>query len=109
MIYSDRDLKKLIDEGRLVIEPFDPDSVQPSSIDLRVGNQFRVFANSRYPYIDVKERMDDLTELVEVADDEAFILHPGEFVLGSTLERSPSPTTWWAVSRASRVWAVSAC
>lgn len=91
MIYSDRDLKKLIDEGRLVIEPFDPDSVQPSSIDLRVGNQFRVFANSRYPYIDVKERMDDLTELVEVADDEAFILHPGEFVLGSTLERVALP------------------
>src|SRR5690554_7970567 len=91
MIYSDRDLKKLVDEGRLVIEPFDPASVQPSSIDLRVGNQFRVFANSRYPYIDVKERMDDLTELVEVAEDEPFILHPGEFVLGTTLERVALP------------------
>ncbi len=91
MIFSDRDLRTLIDEGKLVIEPFDPRSVQPSSIDLRVGNQFRVFANSRYPYIDVKQQMDDLTELVEVSDDEPFILHPGEFVLGSTLERVALP------------------
>ncbi|MFO7298854.1 MAG: dCTP deaminase [Actinomycetes bacterium] len=91
MIFSDRDLRKLIDEGRLVIEPFDPDSVQPSSIDLRVGSQFRVFANSRYPFIDVKKRMDDLTELIEVSEDEPFILHPGEFVLGTTLERVALP------------------
>ena len=91
MIFSDRDLRVLIDEGKLVIEPFDPTSVQPSSIDLRVGNQFRVFANSRYPFIDVKKQMDDLTELVEVGEDEPFILHPGEFVLGSTLERVALP------------------
>ncbi len=91
MIFSDRDLRALIDDGKLIIEPFDPRSVQPSSIDLRVGNQFRVFANSRYPYIDVKQRMDDLTELVEVGEDEPFILHPGEFVLGSTLERVALP------------------
>jgi dCTP deaminase len=91
MIFSDRDLKALIDEGRLVIDPYDPSAVQPSSIDLRVGNQFRVFANSRYPYIDVKQPMDDLTEVVEVTDDEPFILHPGEFVLGSTLERVALP------------------
>lgn len=91
MIFSDRDLRGMVAEGRLVIEPFDPDSVQPSSIDLRVGNQFRVFANSRYPFIDVKQQMDDLTELVEVAEGEPFILHPGEFVLGSTLERVALP------------------
>lgn len=91
MIFSDRDLRSLIASGRLVIEPYDPAAVQPSSIDLRVGRQFRVFANNRHPYIDVKERMDDLTELVDVPDDEPFILHPGEFVLGSTLERVALP------------------
>ena len=91
MIFSDRDLRSLLDDGRLVIEPFDPTSVQPSSIDLRVGHQFRVFANSRYPYIDVRQPMDGLTELVEATGDEPFILHPGEFVLGSTLERVELP------------------
>jgi dCTP deaminase len=65
--------------------------VQPSSVDLRVDKTFRVFANTRYPYIDVKRPMDDLTEVVEVNEGEAFILHPGEFVLGSTLERVTLP------------------
>src|SRR5688500_20359164 len=65
--------------------------VQPSSIDLHVDNRFRIFANSRYPYIDVKQRMDDLTEMVEVLGEEPFILHPGEFVLGSTLETVTLP------------------
>jgi dCTP deaminase len=91
MIFSDRDLRSLVDGGRLVIEPFDPDSIQPSSIDLRVGHQFRVFANSRYPFIDVKEPMEGLTEMVEASTDEPFILHPGEFVLGATLERVELP------------------
>lgn len=91
MIFSDRDLRVLIEEGRLVIEPFDPTAVQPSSIDLRVGSQFRVFANSRHPYIDVREPMEGLTEMVEASVDEPFILHPGEFVLGSTLERVELP------------------
>jgi dCTP deaminase len=65
--------------------------VQPSSVDVRVDNRFRVFHNARYPFIDVRRPMDDLTELVEVADDEPFILHPGEFVLGQTLERVRLP------------------
>jgi dCTP deaminase len=91
MILSDRDLRILIEKGDLVIDPFDSDSIQPSSIDLRVGNQFRVFANSRYPYIDVRDPMEGLTEVVEASDDEPFILHPGEFVLGSTLERVALP------------------
>ncbi|MPZ87208.1 MAG: dCTP deaminase [Nitriliruptorales bacterium] len=91
MILSDRDLRKLLASGGLVIEPFDERSVQPSSIDLRVGHQFRVFANSRYPYIDVRRPMDGLTELVEATEDEPFILHPGEFVLGSTLENVTLP------------------
>lgn len=91
MILSDRDLRALLDNGRLVIDPFDPDSVQPSSIDLRVGHQFRVFANSRYPFIDVRQPMDGLTELVEASESEPFILHPGEFVLASTLEMVSLP------------------
>src|SRR5919109_4021720 len=65
--------------------------MQPSSLDVRVDRYFRVFRNSRYPYIDVKEAQEELTELVEVDGDEAFILHPGEFVLGSTLERVVLP------------------
>jgi dCTP deaminase len=91
LILSDRDIRKQIDSGRLVIEPFDPSMIQPSSIDLRVDRTFRIFANTRYPYIDVRRPMDDLTEVVEVKDGEAFILHPGEFVLGSTQERVTLP------------------
>lgn len=86
MILSDRDIRSEIEAGRIVVTPFDPSMVQPSSVDVRVDNQFRVFHNHRYRVIDVKERMDDLTELVEVDEGEAFILHPGEFVLGSTQE-----------------------
>src|SRR5216117_1892269 len=87
MILSDRDIRAHIEAGRITIDPFDAACVQPSSVDLHVDSQFRVFANSRYPFIDVREEMPDLTELVEVKPDEPFILHPGEFVLGSTLER----------------------
>ena len=91
MILSDRDIRAHIEAGRITIDPFDPAAVQPSSVDLHVDNQFRVFANSRYPYIDVREEMPDLTDLVEVKPDEPFILHPGEFVLGSTRERVRIP------------------
>ena len=90
MILSDRTIREQIDAGRIVIEPFDPACVQPSSVDLHVDAEFRVFRNNRYPYIDVKQQQ-DLTELVEVKPDEPFILHPGEFVLGSTLERVSIP------------------
>ena len=91
MILSDRDIRAELASGRVVIDPFDPSCVQPSSVDLHVDDQFRVFANSRYPYIDVREEMPDLTELVQAKPDEPFILHPGEFVLGSTLERVVLP------------------
>src|SRR5947207_9227712 len=91
MILSDRDIRAHVESGRITIDPFDPACLQPSSVDLHVDSQFRVFANSRYPYIDVHAEMPDLTELVEVKPDEAFILHPGEFVLGSTLERVAIP------------------
>jgi dCTP deaminase len=91
MVLSDRTIRRLLEEERIRIDPFDEELVQPSSVDVRVDRLFRVFRNSRYPFIDVKEPMDDLTELVEVDGDEPFILHPGEFVLGSTLERIGLP------------------
>ena len=86
MILSDRDIREAVDAGRIGIDPFDVGDVQPSSIDLHVDRYFRTFHNARYPFIDVKKPMDGLTELVDVKEDEPFILHPGEFVLGSTLE-----------------------
>jgi dCTP deaminase len=86
VVLSDRTIREEIDSGRIVIDPFEASNVQPSSVDVRVDRKFRVFHNARYPYIDVRQPMDDLTELVEVSDDEPFILHPGEFVLGSTYE-----------------------
>ncbi len=86
MVLSDRDIRAEIAAGRIVIDPYTPEAVQPSSIDLHLDRRFRVFRNSRYPYIDVREEQPELTELVEIAWDEPFILHPGEFVLGSTLE-----------------------
>ncbi len=91
MVLSDGTIRRLIENGRIRIEPFDPSLMQPSSVDVRVDRYFRVFRNSRYPYIDVKIEQEGLTELVEVSGDEAFILHPGEFVLGSTLERITLP------------------
>ena len=91
MVLSDRTIRAEIEAGRIVVEPFDPALVQPSSVDVRVDRRFRVFRNSRYPFIDVRLPMDDLTESVEVSGDEPFILHPGEFVLGQTLERVTLP------------------
>ena len=86
MLLSDRDLKAALDDGRLGLTPFDEAMVQPSSIDVRLDRYFRVFANHRYTHIDPAVQQDDLTEVVEPDGDEPFILHPGEFVLGSTLE-----------------------
>ncbi|MBA2273548.1 MAG: dCTP deaminase [Actinobacteria bacterium] len=86
MILSDRDIREAIASGRIGIEPFESSDVQPASIDLHVDRLFRTFHNARHPYIDVKKPMENLTELVEVPDGEAFILHPNEFVLGSTRE-----------------------
>jgi dCTP deaminase len=91
VVLSDRTIRSEIESGRIAIDPFDPSLVQPSSIDVRVDSRFRVFHNARYPYIDVRQPMEDLTELVEVHGGEPFILHPGEFVLGQTLERVTLP------------------
>ena len=91
MVLSDRTIRRLLEEGRIGIDPYDESLIQPSSVDVRVDRFFRVFHNNRYPYIDVREEQEDLTELVEVEDDSPFVLHPGEFVLGSTLERVTLP------------------
>jgi dCTP deaminase len=86
VLLSDRDIRAQIDAGRVSLEPFDPDMVQPSSIDVRIDRYFRVFENHRYPHIDPAVEQAELTRLVEPDGDEPFILHPGEFVLGSTYE-----------------------
>jgi dCTP deaminase len=90
VVLSDRTISRLLEEGTIEIDPYDPALLQPSSVDVRVDRYFRVFRNNLYPYIDVKTAQEDLTELVEI-DDAPFILHPGEFVLGSTLERVRLP------------------
>ncbi|MBA3688910.1 MAG: dCTP deaminase [Chloroflexi bacterium] len=91
MVLSDRDIRAEITAGRIVIDPFIPEAMQPSSVDLHLDRRFRVFRNSRYPFIDVRADQPELTELVEIGGDDPFILHPGEFVLGSTFERVGLP------------------
>jgi dCTP deaminase len=90
MVLSDATIARYLAEGKVEIDPYDESLLQPSSVDVRVDRFFRVFRNNRAPYINVKVEQ-DLTELVEVENDEPFILHPGEFVLGSTLERIALP------------------
>jgi dCTP deaminase len=91
VILSDVSIRKGLAEGRIIIDPLDESSIQPSSVDLHVDRYFRVFRNDTTPYIDPKEPQENLTELVEVVEGGAFILHPGEFVLGATLERIRLP------------------
>ena len=86
MLLSDRDLIDELKAGTLQLEPFDPALVQPSSIDVRLDRFFRVFNNHLYTHIDPSQQQDDLTAMVEVADGQPFVLHPGEFVLASTVE-----------------------
>ncbi len=91
MILSDRTIREQLAAGRIVLEPFDEAMVQPSSVDVRLDRYFRVFLNHTMPVIDVKKDLEELTRLVDIDDDRAFILHPGEFVLGSTFERVALP------------------
>lgn len=91
MILSDRDIRAAMADGRIVVDPLGPNAIQPSSVDLRIGSEFRVFANNRYPYIDVRQPMEGLTDLVTATEEEPFILHPGEFVLGTTYETVSIP------------------
>src|ERR1700751_836997 len=91
MVLSDATIARLLAEGLIEIDPYDASLLQPSSVDVRVDRFFRVFHNNRYPFIDVKVEQAELTELVEVEEEHPFVLHPGEFVLGSTLERIKLP------------------
>ncbi|MDQ3324595.1 MAG: dCTP deaminase [Actinomycetota bacterium] len=86
MLLSDGDIRAEVDAGRVSLEPYAPELVQPSSIDVRLDRMFRVFENHRYPHIDPAEEQPELTRMVQPTGDEPFILHPGEFVLGSTYE-----------------------
>ena len=86
MILSDISIRAAIEAGAIEIDPFDPAMVQPASIDVRVDRYFRVFENHRYPFIDPKRPQPDLTTEVATEIDHPFILHPGQFILGSTLE-----------------------
>ncbi len=85
-VLSDRDIRAALEARRIRIDPYDPESLQPSSVDLHLDREFRVFRSNRYAYIDVRIPQPDLTELIRIENDAPFILHPGEFVLGQTLE-----------------------
>jgi dCTP deaminase len=91
MILSDRTIREQLAAGRIGIDPLDESCIQPSSVDLRLDNLFRVFLNHTMPVIDVKQDLSDLTRPVEIDEGDAFILHPSEFVLGSTYERLTLP------------------
>src|SRR4030042_2000728 len=92
MVLSDRTIREEIDRGRIVIEPLSSDCIQPASVDLHLDKKLLTFKSQRYPaYIDVRCSMDHLNELVEVEEDNAFFLNPGEFVLASTLESITLP------------------
>lgn len=91
MVLSDRTIKEQMTAGRIIIRPFDPKDVQPASVDLHLDRRVLVFRNNKDPYIDLRKPMLELTEPMDIADDRPFILHPGEFVLGSTLEHIEVP------------------
>jgi dCTP deaminase len=90
-VLSDGTIRRLVAEGRIKLEPWDPALVQPASVDLRLGASFRVFHNHRVSAIDLAAPPENLTELVELGDDEPFVIHPQEFCLGRTLERVELP------------------
>ncbi len=91
MVLSDRTIREELAKGRIVIDPFDESCIQPASVDIHMDRKLLVFRNSRRPYIDIHQDQDGLTELEEIPGDQPFILHPGEFILGSTLEKVTIP------------------
>jgi len=91
VLLSDRDIRAEIDAGRVALDPYDPSMLQPSRVDVRLDKYFRLFDNHRYPYIDPSEEQPELTRLLEVPAGESLVLHPGEFVLGSTYESVTLP------------------
>jgi len=91
MVLSDRTIREQLLAGRIRIEPLETDDIQPSSVDIHLGSRFQVFRNSRYPFIDPQMEQSGLMEMVESSAEEPFVLHPGEFVLGATVERVALP------------------
>ena len=91
MLLSDRDIKAELGAGRIELHPYQPEMIQPSSIDVRLDRFFRLFDNHKYPFIDPAEDQPELTRLIEVDPDEPFVLHPGEFALGATFEQVSLP------------------
>jgi dCTP deaminase len=91
VLLSDRDIRAELDSGRVVLDPYEPAMIQPSSIDVRLDRYFRLFDNHKYPVIDPAAEQPDLTHLVDVGNEEPFVLHPGEFVLASTYEAVTLP------------------
>ncbi|MDO5722381.1 MAG: dCTP deaminase [Actinomycetaceae bacterium] len=87
MLLCDRDIRAYLESGQIELDPFDPDMIQPASIDVRLDRYFRLFNNHRYPVIDPRADQSDLTSMVDAGQDEPFVLHPGEFVLGATYEK----------------------
>ena len=90
-VLSDRTIKEELAAGRLGVDPLDPEAIQPASVDLRLDRLFRVFRSTARPFVDVREPVDDLTELVEIAEDKPFIIQPASFCLGSTIEKITLP------------------
>jgi len=92
VVLSDRSIREELTSGNIVIDPIDTDDIQPASVDVRLDRQVLVFRNTRRPYVDVRKSLEGLTDMEEIEDDIPFILHPGEFVLGSTLEHIELPS-----------------
>ena len=92
MVLSDRTIREEIARGRIIIEPLTPGCIQPASVDLHLDRRLLIFNPQRYPaYIDVRRSLDHLNEPVELEEESAFFLDPGEFVLASTLESITLP------------------
>ena len=91
MVLSDRDIKAELEAGRIVVDPLDVKDVQPASVDVRLGSDFRIFRNSSHTFIDPRNEQQGLAETIVIPEGEAFVLHPGQFALGTTLERVALP------------------
>ncbi len=91
MVLSDRTIREELDKGRIRINPLEPSCIQPASVDLHLDSKVLLFRNSERPYIDIREPQEDLMRPTEIVGDVPFILHPGEFVLASTLEHIEVP------------------
>ncbi len=93
MILPDHEIRKLLQEGTLVIDPLEnpEEQIRPAGVDLRLGNEFRLFKASAIPYIDIKNKPQNYTEQVVVENGKPFVIHPGEFVLGTVKEYIKMP------------------